>query len=145
MTWLRTSTNETTDAQSIATAAAAIPVCMAPTKDCCIASRTSRLAPAVPPVAADEPARATMRAAAPAGIPAFARWARNARVNTAVVSAPSEATPSTPPSSRLVLAAAEASPTRPGSAEPMTAVDIGASVMAQPAPMARTAGSSTAV
>ena len=88
MTWLRTSTNEMTDAQSIAMAAAAIPACMAWTKDCCIASRTSWLAPAEPPVAADEPARAVIRAAGPAGIPAFARWARKARLNTAVVRAP---------------------------------------------------------
>jgi len=57
VTWLRTRKNETAEAQSIAMAAAAIPACMACTKDCCIASPTSRLAPAEPPVAADEPAR----------------------------------------------------------------------------------------
>ena len=61
VTWLRTSQNETAEAQSIAMAAAAIPACMACAKDCWIASRTSGSAPAEPPAAADEPARAMMR------------------------------------------------------------------------------------
>ena len=90
VTWLRTSRNETTDAQSIAAAATTIPACMAPTKDCCIASRTTRPAPAAPSAAADEPARAVMRPAARAGIPAFlamgAGWAITlAPMSTAVM------------------------------------------------------------
>src|SRR5436190_23332115 len=65
------------------------------------------------------------------------------RLNELVTTAPSSAIPNTPPISRLVLVAAEATPAFLNGTEAMTAAVIGVMVLAIPVARTRNDGSST--
>jgi hypothetical protein len=77
-------------------------------------------------------------------MPAEVRLPSSWSLNLVVTRAPRTAIPRTPPSSRVVLVAADATPACRGSTEPMTAAVIGAIVMAIPAPQTMKAGRITA-
>jgi hypothetical protein len=64
----------------------------------------------------------------------FKRLAVQARLNAAVTIAPRSATPKTPPSSRLVFVAAEATPAWRVGTDAITAAVMGAIVSAIPDP-----------
>src|SRR5207247_330158 len=65
------------------------------------------------------------------------------RLNAAVTMAPSRAIPKTPPSSRLVLVAADATPARWTGTDPITALVMGAMVRAMPLPITTIEGRMT--
>src|SRR5207302_5839771 len=87
-----------------------------------------------PPAAAFDPAFATICAAVACGNPCATSCPVRARRNADVTMAPSRATPNTPPSSRLVLVAAEATPACLVGTEAITAAVMGAMVRAMPEP-----------
>src|SRR5438874_5159141 len=98
-----------------------------------------------PPVAAAVPNFATIVFAAEAGTWAWTRAGSHPRLNELVTMAPSRAIPNTPPISRLVFVAAEATPAFRTGTDPMTAAVIGVIVLAMPAARTRNAGSRTVV
>src|SRR5205823_15081874 len=85
-----------------------------------------------PPVAAAAPNFATISFAWPACTPWDMREGSQARLNELVTMAPSSAIPNTPPISRLVLVAAEATPAFLNGTDAMTAAVIGVMVLAIP-------------
>src|SRR6266516_4781988 len=87
-----------------------------------------------PPAAAFDPAFATIVAAVACGNPCATSCPVKARRNADVTMAPSRATPNTPPSSLLVLVAAEATPAFLVGTDAMTAAVMGATVRAIPEP-----------
>src|SRR5437763_14495401 len=85
-----------------------------------------------PPVAAAVPNFVTIWFAVPAGIPCRMSDGSQAVLNELVTMAPSNAMPNTPPISRLVFVAAEATPAFQTGTEPMTAAVMGVIVLAIP-------------
>src|SRR6266496_3591214 len=114
---------------------------MAWTKDCLIASTiTGSDTPTPLPAAARAPARATSAAAWPFGTPDEINREVNPLLKADVTMAPSRAIPNTPPISRLVLVAAEATPAFAVGTDPITAAVMGDMVMAIPVARTRNAG-----
>src|SRR5438093_3926381 len=93
-----------------------------------------------PPVAAAVPNFVTICCDVPGGIPCWISDPSHEFLNELVTMAPSSAIPNTPPISRLVFVAAEATPAFRTGTEPMTAAVIGVMVLAIPAASTRNEG-----
>src|SRR5438876_467800 len=96
-----------------------------------------------PPVAAAAPNLAAMFEACAAGTCTATRALAHPVLKLLVTMAPSSAIPNTPPISRLVLVAADATPACRVSTDPITAAVIGVMVDAIPPASTRNAGSRT--